>query len=146
MELRDLFKIGADIMHSNSDDSTSGLDTNNIIDALESILSNGNGSIDLGGILASLSKNGLGEIVGSWLGNGTNKVISTEQIVDLLGSEKTERFAEELGLTQQSAVNALAEVLPPMVDRATSGEGSIVDEMMSGSTGSSMETLSKMFR
>jgi len=146
LELRDLLKMGADIMHESSDSSTSGLDTENIIDALENMLSNGNGSIDLGGILASLSKNGLGEIVGSWLGNGTNKAISTEQIVDLLGSDKTAKFAEELGLTQQSAANALAEALPLMVDRTTSGEGSIVDEMMGGSTGSSMETLSKMFR
>jgi len=145
MELRDLLKIGAEIIHGNSDDSTSGLDIGNIINALENILSNGKGSIDLGGILASLTKNGLGEIVGSWLGNGTNKSISLEQIIELLGSDKIAAFAEELGLTHKSAASALAEAVPPMVDQATSGEGSILNEMMGGST-DPMEMLSKMFR
>ena len=145
MDLRELLKVGAEIIQGNSDDSTSGLDMGDIINALENLLSNGKGSIDLGGILASLTKNGLGEIVGSWLGNGTNKSISFEQIIDLLGSDKIAAFAEELGLTHKSAAHALAEAVPPMVDQATSGEGSILDEMLGGST-DSMEMLSKMFR
>lgn len=146
MDLRDLLKEGAEIIYENSDDSTSSLDIESIIDALENLLSNGSGSIDLGGILASLSKNGLGEIVGSWLANGNNKSISSEQIINLLGSDKIENFAKELGLTQESAANALAQAVPHMIDRTTSGEGSIVDEMIGGSTTGSMETLSKMFR
>jgi uncharacterized protein YidB (DUF937 family) len=145
MDLRDLFKIGAEIIQGNSDDTTSGLDIADIINALENLLSNGNGSIDLAGILTSLSKNGLGEIVGSWLGNGSNKSISSEQTIDLLGSDKITAFATELGLADKSAAYALSEAVPPMVDRATSGEGSILDEMMGGST-DSMEMLSKMFR
>jgi uncharacterized protein YidB (DUF937 family) len=145
MDLRDLFKIGAEIMQKNSDEAISGLDIADIINALENLLSNGNGSIDLAGILASLSKNGLGEIVGSWLGNGTNKSISVEQIIELLGSDKITAFAKELGLTDKSAAHALAEAVPPMVDRATSGEGSILDEMMGGAA-DPREMLSKMFR
>ncbi|PTB83339.1 hypothetical protein C9926_03465, partial [Sulfurovum lithotrophicum] len=94
-----------------------------------------------------LSQNGLGEIVGSWLGNGENASISMDQITDLLGSDKVSEFASNLGLSEESAKAALADALPQVVDQATSGEGGIMDEMLAqvGGSKGAMDMLGKMF-
>ena len=57
-------------------------------------------------------------------------------------------IASELGISQESAANALAETVPQVVDQATAGEGTIMDEMLSNAGGpnGAMEMLGKMFR
>ena len=148
MELMDLLKTGASMIQGNSDDATTGLDTNDIAKALDHLVGNGAGGLDLVKFVGGLSQNGLGEIVGSWLGNGENKSISIEQITTLLGSDNVASFASELGLSQESAANALAEAVPQIVDQATAGEGTIMDEMLSNAGGpnGAMDMLGKMFR
>ena len=112
---------------------------------MKGLIANSDGSLDLAAIVGNLSKNGLGEIVGSWLGMGENKTISPEDVNVLLGDEKIDAFAAELGLDRESAKSALADALPEVVDKATSDENNIVDQMLGGS-GNAMEMLSKMFR
>lgn len=148
MELMDLLKVGASMIQSNGDDATKGLDIDDIANALNNIVGNGQGGLNLVTFVSGLSQNGLGEIVGSWLGNGENKSISIEQVTTLLGSDKIAAFASELGLSQESAAGALADVLPQVVDKATAGEGTIMDEMLAQVGGSSgaMDMLGKMFR
>ena len=144
----DLLKAGATMIQGNSDDATTGLDVNDIAKALEHLVGNGAGGLDLVKFVGGLSQNGLGEIVGSWLGNGENKVISMEQITTLLGSDNIASFASELGISQESAANALAETVPQVVDQATRGENTVMDEMLSNAGGpnGAMEMLGKMFR
>jgi len=144
----DLLKVGGTLIQGNSDDATTGLDVNDIATALSSLLGNSEGSLDLAALVGGLSQNGLGEIVGSWLGNGENKSISMDQITDLLGSDKVSEFASQLGLSEESAKVALSDALPQVVDQATSGEGSIMDEMLAqvGGPQGAMDMLSKMFR
>ena len=148
MELMDLLKAGASMIQGNSDDATTGLDTDAITSALSGLIGNGEGGLDLAALVGGLSQNGLGEIVGSWLGNGDNKSISMDQITDLLGSEKVSEFASQLGISEESAKGALADSLPQVVDQATAGEGSIMDEMLAqvGGPQGAMEMLGKMFR
>ena len=148
MELMELFKTGAEMIQGNSDDATTGLDVNDIAKALEHLVGNGEGGLDLVKFVGGLSQNGLGEIVGSWLGNGENKAISIEQITTLLGSENIASFASELGISEESAANALADIVPQVVDQATRGEATIMDDMLSNTGGpnGAMEMLGKMFR
>jgi len=148
MEIMDLLKMGASMIEGNSNDATTGLDIDEIVNALNGLVGNGDGGLNLVTFVSGLSENGLGEIVGSWLGNGENKAISIEQITTLLGSDKVAAFASQLGLSEESAAGALAEVVPEVVDKATSGEGSIMDEMLSnvGGPQGAMEMLGKMFR
>ncbi len=148
MELMDLLKTAASIIQSNNDDATTGLDVDDVAKALEHLVGNGSGGLDLVKFVGGLSQNGLGEIVGSWLGNGENKSISIEQIITLLGSDNVAAFALELGISQESAANALAEAVPQVVDQATRGESTIMDEMLSNAGGSNgaMDMLGKMFR
>ncbi len=144
----DLLKMGASMIEGNSDNATTGLNVDDIATALNELISNGEGGLDLASLVSGLSQNGLGEIVGSWLGNGENRSISMDQITDLLSSKKISAFASQLGLGEESAKAALAEVLPEVVDRATSGEGTIMDEMLArtGGPGAAMDMLGKMFR
>ena len=147
MDLMDLLKVGASHIQGNSDDATTGLDTDDIAQALNSLMANKEGGLDLAALVGGLSQNGLGEIVGSWLGNGENKSISTDQLTELLGSDKVSEFASQLGLSEESAKGALVDSLPQVVDQATSGENSIIDEMLGGASGSdAMSMMSKMFR
>ncbi len=143
----DLLKVGGSLIQGNSDDATTGLDVGDIANALGGLLGNSEGGLDLGALVGDLSQNGLGEIVGSWLGNGENAPISMEQITDLLGSEKVAEFASQLGLSEESAAGALADALPQVVDQATSGENSIVEEMLAqvGGAQGAMNMLGKMF-
>jgi len=148
MELTDLFKVAASMIQSNGDDATSGLNVDDITNALNTLVGNGQGGLNLVTFVGGLSQNGLGEIVGSWLGNGENKSISIEQITTLLGSDKIAAFASELGLSQESAAGALTEAVPQVVDQVTRGEGTIMDEMLGqvGGPNGAMEMLGKMFR
>ncbi|CAA6816282.1 MAG: Bll5166 protein [uncultured Sulfurovum sp.] len=149
MDLTDLLKMGASAIQGNSDEATTGLDTDAITGALGNLLGGGSdGGIDLSNIMSGLSENGLGSIVGSWLGNGENEAISMDSITDLLGADKVSEFASSLGLSEESATGALADMLPNVIDKATSGEGSIIDTMLNqvGGTEGAMNMLSKMFK
>ena len=148
MDLMDLLKVGGSLIQGNSDYATTGLDVDDIANALSKLIGNGEGGLDLGSLVGGLSQNGLGEIVGSWLGNGENKSISMDQITDLLGSDKISEFASQLGLSEESAKGALVDSLPQVVDQATSGEGTVMDEMLAqvGGPQGAMDMLSKMFR
>ncbi|CAA6806558.1 MAG: Unknown protein [uncultured Sulfurovum sp.] len=149
MDLTDLLKMGASAIQNNSDDATTGLDTDALTGALGSLLGGGSdGGIDLSNIMSGLSENGLGSVVGSWLGNGENEAISMDSITDLLGGDKVSEFASSLGLSEESATGALADMLPNIIDKATSGEGSIIDSMLDqvGGAEGAMNMLNKMFK
>lgn len=148
MELTDLLKMGAGLIQGNSDDATTSLDSDAVTSALGSLLGGENG-LDLGRLVSGFSQNGLGEIVGSWLGSGENLPISADAISDLLGSDKVSEFASSLGLSEESAKGALADALPNVIDQATSGGGnSIIDQMLAqvGGAEGAMSMLGKMFR
>ena len=144
----ELLKAAASMIQSNGDDAIKGLDVDDIANALNTLVGNGSGGLDLVKFVGGLSQNGLGEIVGSWLGNGENKAISVEQMTTLLGSDNVASFASELGISQESAAAALAEAVPQVVDQATRGEGTIMDEMLgqTGGPNAAMDMLGKMFR
>lgn len=148
MELSELLKMSASMIESNSDESTTGLDIEDISSALGNLLADEEGGIDLGSLVSNFSSNGLSSIVTSWLDSGDNQVISADQISDLISSEKISEFASNLGLSEESARGAIAEVLPQIVDNATMGEDTILSSMLDqvGGTKGAFEMLSKMFR
>jgi len=147
MDVMDLLKVGGSLIQGNSDDATTGLDVGDIAGALGGLLGGSEGGLDLGSLVGSLSENGLGSIVGSWLGQGDNEAISASQITDLLGSDKISEFASKLGLSTESASGALADALPQIIDQATTGEDSMVGDLLSqiGGTGGAAGMLGKMF-
>lgn len=105
-----------------------------ISSALAGLLGDGSGSIDLAGLVGKMTSNGdLGSIVSSWLGDGANAAISPDSIASLFGSDKLSAFAAQLGVDSAAAADGLADVLPQLLDKASSG-GSLLD-MAGGAEG-----------
>jgi len=147
MDFNELFKMGAELIQNNSDDATTSLDTDSISNAISGLLQGSDGGLDLSGIMSSLSDGNLSEIVNSWLGNGENMPIDTDQITQLLGSDKIEEFASNLGISFDSASQALSDALPQVIDKATSGEDNLVSQMLEqvGGVDGAMDMFNKMF-
>lgn len=73
------------------------------------------------GLTEKFGQNGLGDVVGSWIGKGSNQSISAEQISQVLGSGPIADFARRLGVSPEQASATLAGLLPEAVDRLTPG-------------------------
>ncbi|HHE33201.1 MAG TPA: DUF937 domain-containing protein [Chlorobaculum parvum] len=123
MELSDILKLGASAILNNSDQTTNGLDSNELVSALSSLLGGGGsgGNLNLGAILSKMQQSGLGDIAASWLGNGSNAPISPEAVTNLVDSDQLAAFASQFGLSAESAKTAVASALPEMVDKASPG-------------------------
>jgi uncharacterized protein YidB (DUF937 family) len=86
--------------------------------AISGMLS-GNQGGGLSGLVEHFTKNGLGEIVSSWVGTGRNMPISPDQIVQGVGAERFNQLASATGLPVDQLKSMLAQVLPALVDRLT---------------------------
>ncbi len=147
MDLNELLKMGAELIQNNDDDSTTGLDLDSISSALSNVLGDGEG-IDFNSIISSFSEGGLSDIVSSWLGDGENASIDADTISNLLGEDKINQFAEQLGISTESASKALADVLPSIVDKASSEDSNLVGDLLDkvGGISGAMDMLGKFFK
>jgi len=103
------------------------VDPDTVATALSGLLGDGQGGIDLAGLVSKMTQSGqLGSLVSSWLGDGANGAISAESLMGLLGENNLTQFAGSVGTDTSSAAQGLAEVLPQMMDQASSG-GSLLD-------------------
>ena len=94
---------------------------------MNSLLGSGN-KADLGGVVSDLQSKGLGDIASSWLGDGTNKSISIDQLKDVLGAGQVSEAAAKLGTDEGSLLSGLQDALPQMIDKSSSG-GSLLDSV-----------------
>ena len=129
MDWGQLLQMGAEYIRNNSDEATSSLDIDSIMNALGSIMGE-NGNFDIASLLSNLQDGSLMEIVSSWIGSGENAPIDPDKVVELVGSEKVEAFAQQLGLSHESAKQALADALPAVVDQATNEEPSLAEQLL----------------
>ena len=91
----------------------------------------------VGGLAEKFGQQGLGDLVGSWIGTGANANISPEQISSVLGSGPIADFASKLGISPEQASETLAGLLPEAVDRLTpngdaSAAGGLLDQLPGG--------------
>ena len=78
----------------------------------------------VGALVQKLQNGGLGEILQSWLGSGSNLPVSAEQIQSVLGSDLIGQAAAKAGVDQNEAGNLLAQYLPQVIDQV-SGNGNM---------------------
>ncbi|MCK5901884.1 MAG: DUF937 domain-containing protein [Cocleimonas sp.] len=152
MDMGDLIKMGATmfIQSKLSGDNGSGLDIGDLVSALTGLAggdsaqasSSSTDGLDIGSILGKMQDGGMGDILSSWLGDGDNKEISSEQVTNVFGSDKISDFASKLGLSEEEAVGGLRDTLPNMVDKASNG-GSILDSI--GGIDGAINIASKIF-
>jgi len=150
MDIGDLLKMGASafIQSKMSGDAGSGLNSDLLSSALSSLMGGSSnadkgGGFDIGSILSGMDAGGLGSIAKSWLGDGGNDSISTDQVSSMFDSGKLSEFASQLGLSQEEARGGLADALPQMVDKASSG-GSLLDSI--GGISGAIGLASKFFK
>ncbi len=116
----DLMSMAGDLLKGSASDG--GTD---VMGALSKLIGDGD-SMNLQSLLENMGgASGLGDIAASWLGNGDNLPISTEQISALFGSEKISGFASALGVDGDSALETISKALPNLVD-SSSPDGSLV--------------------
>lgn len=77
------------------------------------------GTEGLAGLMGAFDKNGLGNIMASWVGSGQNESIGADQLAKVLGNDTLSQFASKAGIGLAEAAPALAAVLPALVDGLT---------------------------
>jgi len=103
-----------------------GIDEGAASGGLSSLLGDGAGGLDLGAVVGALGQGGLGDIVGSWLGDGDNAPVSPAALTDALGADRLAAAAASMGIDADSLGNGLSDLLPDLIDRSSSG-GSLLD-------------------
>ena len=122
----DIVQMGVDLLTKQLGSQT---DANSLNSALSGLLGDGQGTIDLAGLAGKMASSGeLGNILNSWLGDGANSAITAESLTNLLGDSNISEFASQVGTDSQSAANGLADVLPQLMDKSSSG-GSLLDSV-----------------
>ncbi len=125
----DLMKLGTELIKNKLNiDADGDGNPDGIMGALSNLLGDTDGNLDLGGIIAKMKESDLGSMVSSWLGDGENDAISTDQIRDLFGGEKVSEFASKLNVDAKQAAEGLAEAVPQMIDKGSSG-GELLDSV-----------------
>ena len=121
----DLTQLASQLL---SDKLGLNIDQATINSALSSLLGDGSGNIDFAGLAGRMASSGeLGTILNSWLGDGANASISPDSIMGLLGQDKVDDFASQIGTSSGEAASGLADVLPQVMDKASSG-GSLLEQ------------------
>jgi len=132
----DIMKLGAQLLASKLG---SGTDSGSVTSALGTLLSGGDGQSNLDGIITAMQGKGLKSIAESWLGDGANADISTDQVRDVVGSGRIATMATQLNTDEGSLLDGLKDALPQIIDKSSSG-GSLLD-----SAGGLMDMAKKLF-
>jgi uncharacterized protein YidB (DUF937 family) len=80
----------------------------------------------LQGLVQSFHDKGMGGLVSSWVSNGPNPPISSDQVHEVLGSDQVKAIAAKAGISPDAAGTAIAQLLPGLVDKLTPN-GSVPD-------------------
>lgn len=92
-------------------------------------------------LTAAFQGAGLGNVLQSWLGDGQNLPISGDQVKQVLGSGTVADMAQKAGIGESDASNALAGLLPQVMDKLSPG-GNLPSQ---GDLGGALSSLGKMF-
>lgn len=73
---------------------------------------------NVGGLLNQLQQGGLGDVLQSWIAQGSNQSVNGSEIENALGSSLNQA-ASQVGLDNNEAGNLLAQYLPQVIDALT---------------------------
>jgi uncharacterized protein YidB (DUF937 family) len=122
-----MLQMAAQLFLDKSGDNT-GLDVGSVANALKKLLPSDGNDLNIGALVSQFGSGDLASMVGSWLGDGANDAIGGANIADVLGSDKVASFASELGIDSDKASSGLADVIPELVNKNSSG-GSLLDSL-----------------
>ena len=119
----DLMQLGTELL---AKQLGSGANSDAITKALGGLLTDNGGKLDLGSLVTAMQGMDLGSIAESWLGDGDNADISTEQVRQVVGNDRVSAMASELETDEDSVLNGLKDALPQIIDKSSVG-GSLLD-------------------
>ena len=82
--------------------------------AAGSVLSGG-----LNDLLKQFQEAGQGDVTKSWVGNGPNKTISTDDLAKALGADQISALSAHSGMSRDDLLSSLSEYLPQAIDHLT---------------------------
>lgn len=92
---------------------------NPLLQAVAGLLGKDSSIGGLAGLVQAFQKNGLGEIVNSWVSTGKNLSATPSQIEQGLGSDILKQLAGLAGLSPDTTKTQLSGLLPDLVDKLT---------------------------
>jgi uncharacterized protein YidB (DUF937 family) len=90
-----------------------------LLQAVTSLLGQNSSIGGLTGLVQAFQKNGLADIVNSWVSTGQNLPVSAQQIKRGLGGDLLNQVASKAGLSPDAASSQLAGLLPNLIDKLT---------------------------
>ena len=134
----DLLKLGQQLLGDKLGDNAGGM-----MEALSGLTS-GEG-LDLGGITEKMKASGLGDQLESFLGDGENQEMSADQVKNAFGEEGLANVANKLGVDTDTAASQLTDILPGLLDKASSG-GNLLESITGGGAGGLLDMAKGMLK
>ena len=70
-------------------------------------------------LVQRFEQGGLGDVVRSWIGSGTNQPVTPDQVHQAVGGQTIDRLSQQTGIGRAQLLPLLAQALPLIVDRLT---------------------------
>lgn len=116
-----------------------GASMDTIQSALKHLLPTDGGELNLSSLVSQfMGSGGLASLAQSWLGDGQNMSLSADKIIDMFGESKVSNFANEVGVDTSTAASGLSDMIPDLIDKASSGgslQQNITSSLISGLAG-----------
>jgi uncharacterized protein YidB (DUF937 family) len=119
-----------------------GIDSASAMQGLQTLFGEQQGGLDIAALLGKFQQGGLGDIVGSWLGDGANMGIDSAAVENAFGADKVGEAASAMGVDSNTLLGGLTDVIPQLVDQASSG-GNLLDA--AGGLGGVADMAKKLF-
>jgi uncharacterized protein YidB (DUF937 family) len=113
----------------------------NAITSIMDVLVSNKQAGGLDGLIGTLTKGGLGNVVDSWISTGKNKTVKASQLNNVLSSDVISQLAAKLGVSNTAATGLIAKFLPLIIDKLTP-EGKVTAQ---SSAINVQDVLSKIF-
>lgn len=91
----------------------------NLTQVLGNLLANNGELGGLQGMMEKFNQAGLGNVLSSWIGSGSNLPISADQLSSVLGPDTLSKLAGQVGMDGSQLTDQLAQILPGLVDKLT---------------------------
>ncbi|MBP1667756.1 MAG: Protein of unknown function bacterial [Bacteroidetes bacterium] len=91
----------------------------NAVSTIMEVLIQNKQSGGLDGLIGTLTKGGLGNVVDSWISTGKNKSVKTSQLNNVLSGDLVSQIASRLGISKTAALGMVAKFLPLIIDKLT---------------------------
>jgi uncharacterized protein YidB (DUF937 family) len=106
-------------------------DQSNLLESVLGLINNPETG-GLAGLMQTFKEKGLGDVINSWVGTGENLPVTGDQIQQVLNSDTIQQIAGKLGVSGGEVSNALAGMLPHVIDKLTPNgtlpEGNLVEQ------------------